>query len=360
LERLQKYLARCGIASRRQAEEMILEGKVKVNNKIVTKMGIVVNPEKDRIEADGRPVRQKETLSYYLLYKPAGVVSTCSDPQRRKTVLDLIPNKGRLYPVGRLDYQTEGLLLLTDDGELANRLTHPRYRISKTYLVEVSGLISEEKAALLERGVELEDGPTQPAKVKIEYYNKTESRFFLTISEGRNHQVRRMCEAVGLPVTYLCRVRMSFLDLNGLAPGEYRRLGVKEVERLRLDFDKHNQSDSGGWMGQQTQNNPMSRKPKKPAARQTGRQAVRQTDRQTNRQADRQAGRQPSRQAIGYAGKQYESRSTPQAAQKQAKQAGARATSHAAPKPVKEARQTYRQNSGRPGRPHGTTQGKRK
>jgi pseudouridine synthase len=233
MERLQKYMARCGLASRRQAEEMIKEGKVKVNERVVTQMGFVVDPEKDRVSVAGRRLAPKKTQTYLLLYKPAGVVSTCDDPQRRKTVLDLIPGKVRLFPVGRLDYDTEGLLLMTDDGNLANRLTHPRYKIAKTYLVETAGLLTEEKAALLQKGILLEDGVTQPAKLKIEYFSKEESRFHLTITEGRNRQVRRMCEALGLPVTYLCRTKMGFLDLEGLTPGRYRALTAREVQRLR-------------------------------------------------------------------------------------------------------------------------------
>lgn len=232
LERLQKYIARCGLASRRQAEEIIREGKVKVNGKVITEMGTQIDPEKDRVTVEGRRLRTKEAQTYILLYKPAGVVTTCRDPQRRKTVLDLLPGKKRLFPVGRLDYETEGLLLLTDDGELANQLSHPKYKIPKTYLVETDGLITEEKAAKLAKGVKLEDGPTQPAKVKIEYYSQEGSRFYLTITEGRNRQVRRMCQAIGLNVVYLCRTKMGFLNLNGLALGGHRRLKTQEVKKL--------------------------------------------------------------------------------------------------------------------------------
>ena len=232
MERLQKYLARCGLASRRKAEEMIRDGKVQVNRKTVTRMGLQIDPEKDSVAVEGKRIRPKEKQTYLLLYKPAGVVSTCDDPRRRKTVLDLLPGKERLFPVGRLDYETEGLLLMTDDGELANRLTHPRYRVEKTYLVETAGLLTEEKAALLRNGVRLEDGPTLPARLKTDYFSREASRFYLTITEGRNRQIRRMCEAVGLPVTRLCRTNIAFLSLKGLAPGGYRRLNAKEVEKL--------------------------------------------------------------------------------------------------------------------------------
>ena len=233
MERLQKFIARCGLASRREAEEMIRDGKIKVNHQVVTRMGLVIDPEKDVVVAGGKRLKPKSARTYLLLYKPAGVVTTCDDPQRRQTVVDLLPGRERLFPVGRLDYQSEGLVLMTDDGELANRLTHPKYRISKTYLVETAGLLTDQKAAALQNGIRLEDGVTQPAKVKTEYLSRESSRFYLTITEGRNHQIRRMCEALELPVTYLCRTKIGFLDLKGLTPGGYRRLDAREAERLR-------------------------------------------------------------------------------------------------------------------------------
>jgi len=219
---------------------MIREGKVRVNDQVVTRMGVSVDPDKDRVVVGGKRLKPKDALTYLLLYKPAGVVTTCDDPKRRKTVMDFLPGNERLFPVGRLDYQTEGLVLMTDDGELANKLTHPRYKIAKTYLVETAGLLTGDKAAALQKGVRLEDGVTQPAKVKIEFFSKEASRFYLTITEGRNHQVRRMCEALGLPVTYLCRTKMGFLDLAGLVPGGYRKLSAREVERLRGYDEKQN------------------------------------------------------------------------------------------------------------------------
>jgi len=240
LERLQKYIARCGIASRRQAEDIIREGKVRVNNRIVLQMGLVIDPEKDKISVEGKFLKPNSVKTYLLLYKPAGVISTCDDPKRRRTVLDIIPIKSRLFPVGRLDFHTEGLLLLTDDGDLANKLTHPRYMIPKTYLVETAGFLSKEKAAMLQKGVLLEDGMTLPAKIRIEYADIESSRFSLTITEGRNRQVRRMCEALGLPVTYLCRTKMGFLDLSGLGRGDFRRLKAHEVKRLREYTDPKN------------------------------------------------------------------------------------------------------------------------
>ena len=237
-ERLQKHIARCGVVSRRRAEVLIMEGKVTVNGKTITEMGFLVDPAKDRVAVEGKLIHQKRDKTYMLIYKPAGVVSTCDDPRRRRTVLDLIPPGDRLYPVGRLDYETEGLLLLTDDGELTHKMTHPRYAIPKTYLVEVSGLLSREKAEALQKGVPLEDGLTRPAKVRVEYYSKELSRFYLTISEGRNRQVRRMCEALDLPVIYLCRTTMGPLDLSGLEPGDYRRLKNHEIRRLKMSLPK--------------------------------------------------------------------------------------------------------------------------
>ena len=233
MERLQKFLARCGVASRRHCEELIAQGKVRVNGKVITEMGSRIDPEKDKVFLEKRQVRPPKRSLYYMLNKPVEVVSTCDDPQGRMTVIDLLPVKERLYPVGRLDYLTEGLLILTNDGELAQKLTHPRNKINKTYLVEVDGLLTDEKAELLRRGIRLEDGVTQPAKLKIEFRGKEISRFYLTITEGRNRQVRRMCSAVGLEVIHLCRIQLAFLRLDGLAPGKCRTLSAEEVERLK-------------------------------------------------------------------------------------------------------------------------------
>ena len=233
MERLQKFLARSGVASRRACENLILEGKVRVNGKVVRKWGsrwirkrTVFIWKKKRIQ----PPRQN---LYYLLNKPAEVMSTCKDPQGRRTVLDLLPVKERLYPVGRLDYRTEGLLILTNDGALAQKLTHPSHQIAKTYLVEAEGYLDDEKVEQLKTGILLEDGLTQPAKVRLEFRSPELSRFVLTIKEGRNRQVRRMCAALGLPVAALCRIQLGFLKLGGLAPGTYRRLTPEEVARLK-------------------------------------------------------------------------------------------------------------------------------
>ena len=232
-ERLQKYLARSGVASRRHSEELIAEGHVKVNGKTVNTMGYLVNPEKDRIQVDGRLVKPVTSYRYYMLNKPMEVVSTCSDPQGRSTVLDYLPDDARLYPIGRLDYMTEGLLLVTNDGELANSLMHPKKEVKKKYLVETKGLLTDMKKEKLEKGVKLEDGITRPADVQIEFASEELSKFYLTIHEGKNRQVRRMCEAVGLKVDYLCRVQEGGIRLGNLGVGQYRKLTDVEIEKLK-------------------------------------------------------------------------------------------------------------------------------
>ncbi|MEA4893568.1 MAG: pseudouridine synthase [Peptococcaceae bacterium] len=233
MERLQKFLARSGVASRRQCEELIAGGKVRVNGRIITEMGVLIDPEGDKVFLEKKRILPPKQNLYYLLNKPAEVMSTCKDPQGRTTVIDLLPVKERLYPVGRLDYRTEGLLLLTNDGALAAKLMHPRYKIAKTYRVEVDGQLDQEMMEKLKRGIPLEDGMTQPAKVRLDFSCPEISRFHLTITEGRNRQVRRMCAFLGLNVTALCRVQMGFLKLEGLAPGQYRKLSPEEVERLK-------------------------------------------------------------------------------------------------------------------------------
>lgn len=236
LERLQKVLAQAGVASRRQAEEMILAGRVEVNGSKVTALGTKVSPV-DRITVDGRPLNQAEPLHYYLLNKPAGVITSAKDPQGRKTVLDLMRNvRVRVYPVGRLDYDTSGLLVMTNDGELAHRLTHPSFGIEKTYRVWVRGGMPEQALQRLRAGVVLEDGKTAPAVVERvgglskEGMEVTE----ITIHEGRNRQVRRMYEAVGFLVSRLERVRFGPLFIDKTPrPGEYRALTQREIRELR-------------------------------------------------------------------------------------------------------------------------------
>jgi 23S rRNA pseudouridine2605 synthase len=232
-ERVQKLIAAAGLASRRQAERWIAAGRVTVNGRVVG-LGDQADPEGDRIEVDGRPLRLEQPKVYLLLNKPAGYVTTARDPQGRKVVNDLLRDvKVRVFPVGRLDLNTEGLLLLTNDGELAARLTHPRHQVGKTYLVRVRGVLNSAARQRLEEGVELEDGLTAPARVAKVRLSGSHTWLELTINEGRNRQVRRMCEAVGHSVSRLKRVGLAFLLLEGLRVGQYRHLSPGEVKRLK-------------------------------------------------------------------------------------------------------------------------------
>ena len=225
--RLNAYLARAGVASRRKADELIKAGRVTVNGE-PGQLNTFVSG-RDRVELDGRPL-EKQRLAYVLLHKPAGVVTTASDPQGRPTVVDLVADhETRVVPVGRLDADTTGALLLTNDGELAHRLAHPRYEVEKVYQAEVEGDPSDETLRRLERGVELDDGRTAPARAK----RLAPSRVELALHEGRKHQVKRMLEAVGHPVTRLHRSRYAGLSLEGVEPGEWRELEPGEVARLQ-------------------------------------------------------------------------------------------------------------------------------
>jgi 23S rRNA pseudouridine2605 synthase len=226
-ERLQKVLARTGIGSRRVCDELIAEGRVTVNGE-VAELGRRVDAAHDLIEIDGAPISVAEGLVHYLLNKPRGVVTTTSDPQGRPTVVALVPPEPRVFPVGRLDVDTEGLLLLTNNGELAHRLTHPSFGVEKEYVAEVRGRPSPAVLRTLREGVDLDDGRTAPAKVSL--VSPTVLR--LTIHEGRNRQVRRMCDAVGHPVVRLVRVRIGPIADRRLRPGEWRALTAKELRGL--------------------------------------------------------------------------------------------------------------------------------
>lgn len=234
MERLQKVIAHAGIASRRKAEQLILDGKVKVNGKIVRELGVKVSNQ-DRVEVEGIPVEREEPV-YFLLYKPKGVISSVKDDKGRKVVTDFLEEMDkRVYPIGRLDYDTSGLLLLTNDGEFANLLMHPRYEIEKVYVAKVKGIPNKTELRQLEKGVKLEDGMTAPAKVKIMSIDKRKQTAIIemTIHEGRNRQVRRMFEKIGHPVLKLKREKYAFLDLRGLRPGDVRELSPHEVKQLR-------------------------------------------------------------------------------------------------------------------------------
>jgi len=231
--RLQKYLAMCGVASRRRCEELIAAGRVRVNGAVADKPGTLVDEGADRVEVDGRAVSPAAETACYMLHKEHGVVSTCSDPQGRPTVMKYFADvHERLYPVGRLDFDTEGLLLMTNDGALANRLTHPRYEVEKEYEAVVRGEITQAQARRLEGGVEIDGVRTAPAQVRVVRAEQGRSVVRVTIHEGRNRQVRKMLAAAGLPVMRLRRERIGALTLGSLKPGQRRKLSRAEMERL--------------------------------------------------------------------------------------------------------------------------------
>jgi len=232
--RLHKLLAQMGVASRRAAERMIAEGRVSVNGRIVNTPGAMASPE-DEIRVDGKLVRQQPQMRYryILLNKPAGVLSTAKDERGRKTVIDLLGQSNRIYPVGRLDKDSEGLMLLTNDGELAQRITHPRYGVHKQYMVEVEGYFSDRSLQDLLQGVELEDGFSKPLDAKIISRSRDKSKLLITMGEGRKRQVRRTLAALGYKVKRLTRVALGPLSLGNLKPGEYRELSDQEAKWLR-------------------------------------------------------------------------------------------------------------------------------
>jgi pseudouridine synthase len=230
-ERLQKVLAHAGVGSRRAVEDMIKARRVKVNGE-VAELGRRIDSHKDVVEVDGSRVPLQADLVYYLLNKPVGVVTTSSDPEGRSTVLDLVDVEQRVWPVGRLDVDTEGALIVTNDGELTNLLTHPRYGVPKTYVAEVKGTLASKAIKALARGVELEDGRTAPAEVAVIERTPAGTLVEITITEGRNRQVRRMFEEVGYPVRRLARVAIGPLELGHVKPGRFRRLSGVEARSL--------------------------------------------------------------------------------------------------------------------------------
>ena len=239
-ERLQKYLASAGVASRRASETLIKEGRVKVNGKVVTELGTKVTPGVDKVLVDNKPVAQEEELVYILMNKPAGYVTTVKDAHERRTVMDLLTGVPyRVFPVGRLDFETEGLLLLTNDGEFAYRMTHPKFKMVKTYVAVVQGNVTEERLAMLRNGVQLEDGMTAPAEVNIVRREKHVTVVEISIHEGRNRQVRRMFKAVKNPVIELKRVSIGPLTLKGVEEGAYRYLEGAELKKIGQRLGLH-------------------------------------------------------------------------------------------------------------------------
>lgn len=233
MERLNKYLARAGVGSRRQADILIKTGKVEVNGVRVSEMGIRIDPQEDRVVVDGKPVKGLDEYEYLILHKPPGYLCTMRDPFQRPTVIDLLPKtETRLYPVGRLDLDTSGLLFFTNDGDLALALTHPRHLVEKVYRAKVSGTPATSDLEKLARGIMLEDGPTAPAKIAIDKVENGNAIIVITLREGRKRQVKRMMGAIGHPVLTLLREAMGPLTLGTLKPGAYRHPTEFELSEL--------------------------------------------------------------------------------------------------------------------------------
>lgn len=236
LERLQKIIASAGVTSRRKAEELIQQGRVTVNGQTVTELGSKADPSRDHIRVDGRPLRRTRNLTYVLVNKPVGYVSTVSDPQHRPTVVSLVRGlKERLYPVGRLDYHSSGIILLTNDGDLANFMMARASAVPRTYLVKLEEAAEPEALRKLEKGIVLDGQRTAPARIRPAATRTERDKpwYEITLVEGRYHQVRRMFERIGRPVLKLKRVRIAFLTDEGLVPGHFRHLAPREVERLK-------------------------------------------------------------------------------------------------------------------------------
>ena len=228
--RLNKYIAECGICSRRKADILIESGKVLVNDIVIKDLGVKIDDTKDQVKVDGKTISKEDKFVYIMLNKPKGYVTTNSEQFGRKSVLDLIDTDYRIFPIGRLDMYTEGLLLLTNDGEFANKLMHPKNKVEKTYIANVKGNITEEKIENLRNGVDIGGYITKPAKVRI--ISKDNNEIEIKISEGKNRQVRKMCEAVGLKVINLKRISIGKLNLGNLKIGEYRYLNKNEIDKI--------------------------------------------------------------------------------------------------------------------------------
>ena len=233
LLRLQKYIADSGITSRRKAEEYIRGGRVKVDGRVVTEMGVKINPEVNTVEVDGKPISPEEKKFYIMLNKPAGYITTTSDDFNRPTVMSLTQDvHARIYPVGRLDYDTQGMLIMSNDGNFANTIMHPSNKLKKTYIVWMRGMITPEAIRKLRSGVDIGDYFTRPAEVELLSATERESNIKIIIGEGKKRQVRRMCEAVGFPVIRLKRVEIGGVSLGNLPEGKWRHLRKPEIEQL--------------------------------------------------------------------------------------------------------------------------------
>ena len=232
--RLQKYIADCGITSRRKAEELIKNGKIEVNGHVITELGTKINPEKDIIKYDNKRIKKEQEYVYILLNKPIGYVTTVKDQFKRESVLDLVRVKERIVPVGRLDMYTSGALILSNDGEFVYQVTHPKHEIDKTYTATIKGIVKDGEVEQLKNGVKIEEYFTKPAKVKILRIDedKKQSRLEITIHEGKNRQVRKMCEAIGHKVLALHRRKIAGIDVKDLPLGKWRYLTKKEVEKI--------------------------------------------------------------------------------------------------------------------------------
>jgi 23S rRNA pseudouridine2605 synthase len=260
LTRLQKVLAKAGFASRRKAEEIILSGRVRVNGKVMRELGAKADPEKDKVEVDGRRLAL-ETPVTLLMNKPRGVVCTVSDPEGRDTVIDLVRGvKARLFPVGRLDFATSGAVLLTNDGELAYALTHPRFGVEKTYLIKIRGQASDDVLSKWRNGVDIGDVVTRPAKVFKVEEEENYTWIEVTIREGRNRQIRRMGEATGIDVIKLKRIAFAGLTIKELKAGQYRRLTEKELARLKRDYSSQPKKARRTAVGKRRKDRPRDRK----------------------------------------------------------------------------------------------------
>ncbi|MEG6568208.1 pseudouridine synthase [Thermoanaerobacterium thermosaccharolyticum] len=233
MERLQKYLAECGIASRRKCEQLILDGKIKVNGTVIKNLGIKIDPDKDIVEYDGRVVAKVQHNIYIMLNKPTGFITTVKDQFGRPSVLDIIKIKDRIYPVGRLDCDTSGLLLLTNDGDIANKLMHPKQEIDKVYIAKIRGIPDDKDLDRFRNGLLLDNRLTAKAKIEILKKINNDALVKIVIHEGRNRQIRRMCELIGHPVMTLKRIKIGDLELGNLKVGQWRYLSGEEVQYLK-------------------------------------------------------------------------------------------------------------------------------